>query len=259
MWLVDASVNPTDEDEIVSSRLKALKGSPTVLMALNKVDLIPADVLEKHQVAYTRLYANAEPLRISATTSIGVDSLIRRMTELLPEGDPFYDEDQVTNIYERDIAAELIREAALLHLRDEIPHAIAVRIDEFEERSETTAYIGATLLVERDSQKGIVIGKGAEMLKQIGSTARASIEVMSGRKIFLELRVKVNKNWRDDPFALKLLGYATDKKKKNNAPGGGRESCLRHCFGLYRLWLSRDWVLAWREQRAWRWITNRAF
>ncbi len=214
LWLVDASVNPTEEDKIVSSRLKALKGSPTVLLALNKIDLIPADILDKRQVDYLRLYEDAEPLRMSAAVGLGIDHLIERMTALLPEGAPFYDEDQVTDMYERDIAAELIREAALLHLRDEIPHAIAVRIDEFQERSETNAYIGATILVERDSQKGIVIGKGGEMLKQIGSTARSSIEEMSGRKIFLELRVKVNKNWRDDPFVLGLLGYATDKKKK---------------------------------------------
>ncbi len=116
-------------------------------------------------------------------------------------------------MYERDISAELIREAALLHLRDEVPHALAVRVDEFKERGESGAYLAATLLVERDLQKGIVIGKGGEMLKAIGSTARKEIEAMSGRKVYLELRVKVNKNWRDDPFVLKLLGYANNPKR----------------------------------------------
>ena len=132
----------------------------------------------------------------------------------LPEGEAFYSEEQVTDLYEREIAAELVREAALLHLRDEVPHALAVRIDEFKERGEAGAYVGATLLVERDSQKGIVIGKGGEMLKAIGTTARRQIEEMSGRKIFLELRVKVNKNWRNDPFVLNILGYVSQKKKK---------------------------------------------
>lgn len=214
LWLVDAATRPTAEDEIVAARLKSLKVDSPILLALNKVDLISGDALEASQAAYTALVPRAEPLRISAASHFGVDRLVARMLELLPVGEPFYGEDEITDLYERDIAAELIREAALLHLRDEVPHALAVRVDEFKERSETQAYLGATLLVERDSQKGIVIGRGGEMLKLIGSTARKSIEEMSGRKIFLELRVKVNKNWRDDPFVLKLLGYAAEKKKK---------------------------------------------
>jgi GTP-binding protein Era len=205
LWLVDASVAPTEEDEIVSSRLKANK---------EKVDLISGEALDKNQEAYQRLMAAAIPIRISAVNGYQIEQLIQEMVSRLPEGEPFYDEEQITDLYERDIAAELIREAALLHLRDEIPHAIAVRIDEYAERSETNAYVGATLLVERDSQKGIVIGKGGEMLKAIGSTARKSIEEMSGRKVFLELRVKVNKNWRNDPFVLQILGYISEKKKK---------------------------------------------
>lgn len=216
LWLVDVSASPTEEDEIVASRLKALKNSAPVLLALNKVDLTSGEWLDLHAAEYARLLPRAETLRISAVSHAGVDALTARMIALLPEGDAFYGEDEITDLYERDIAAELIREAALLNLRDEVPHALAVRIDEFQERSATMAFVGATLLVERDSQKGIVIGKGAEMLKAIGSTARRSIEEMSGRKIFLELRVKVNKNWRDDPFVLKLLGYATEKKKKKN-------------------------------------------
>lgn len=214
LWLVDAASQPTMEDEIVASRLKALKVDSPVLLAINKVDLITGAPLDDRQAAYNALVPNAEPLRISAASRYGVEALVARMEVLLPEGEPFYGEDEITDLYERDIAAELIREAALVHLRDEVPHALAVRVDEYKERSETQAYLGVTLLVERDSQKGIVIGKGGEMLKAIGMTARKSIEEMSGRKIFLELRVKVNKNWRDDPFVLKLLGYAAEKKKK---------------------------------------------
>jgi GTP-binding protein Era len=214
LWMADASVLPSNEDEIVASRTKAVRSNPPVLLVLNKADLVSSKEREAVQAAYGMLMPGAEPVWVSASGGQGMDRLIERMVELLPQGEPYYDEDQVTDMYERDIAAELIREAALLHLRDEVPHALAVRIDEFQERSETNAYISATLLVERESQKGIVIGKGAEMLKAIGSTARASIEDMSGRKIFLDLRVKVNKNWRDDPFSLKILGYMTEKKKK---------------------------------------------
>jgi GTP-binding protein Era len=129
----------------------------------------------------------------------------------LPEGEAFYDEEQVTDLYERDIAAELLREACLIHLRSEVPHAVAVRIDEYTDRSDTQAYVGATLFVEKESQKPIVIGKGGDMLKKIGSTARKEMEVMCGRKVFLELRVKVDKNWRSSVDALKRMGYNIDE------------------------------------------------
>jgi GTPase len=215
LWLVDSTQLPNEEDEIVASRLKAsLLQAPTpVLLVMNKIDLISGAELENHQVAYQRLLPGAQALRVAAISRVGMEELVSAMTAHLPPGEAFYDEEQVTDLYERDIAAELIREAALLHLQEEVPHAIAVRIDEYKERGENGAYIGATLLVERDSQKGIVIGKGGEMLKAIGSTARREIEGMSGRKVFLELRVKVNKNWRNDPFVLKLLGYISEKKK----------------------------------------------
>jgi GTP-binding protein Era len=133
--------------------------------------------------------------------------------EVLPEGEPFFDAETVTDYYEKDIAAELIRESALYFLRDEVPHCLAVRIDEYSERTEGKTFIEATYFVERDSQKGIVIGQGGEMLKKIGTRARQEIESMSGRQIFLSLRVKVNKNWRNSPEALNLLGYAKEKEQ----------------------------------------------
>ena len=214
LWLVDASAEPTDEDQIVADRLREIKNGPPVLMALNKVDLISGEALDQRQQQFHALRPDAIPVRISAMNHYQFELLIKEMTQHMPMGEPFYDEEQVTDLYEKDIAVELIREAALLHLRDEVPHAIGVRMDEYKERGDDGAYVAATLLVERDSQKGIVIGKGGEMLKAIGSTARKEIESMSGRRVFLELRVKVNKNWRDDPFVLKILGYATEKKKK---------------------------------------------
>jgi GTP-binding protein Era len=138
--------------------------------------------------------------------------LITALTAQLPVRPPEYPEEQLTDLYEREIAAEFIREAALIFLRDEVPHALAVRLDEFTERGEEGAFIAATLFVERDSQKGIIIGEGGAMLKKIGSAARKEIEVMSGRKVFLELRVKLSKNWRNDEDALRRFGYRIKKK-----------------------------------------------
>jgi GTPase len=212
LWLVDASESPTEEDAQIAARIHAQRSVPPLLLALNKTDLLAAGQVEEREKQFHALFPEAAlVLRLSAARHQGVDELLARLTEMLPAGQPFYDAEQITDLYEREIAADLIRESALLHLREEVPHAIAVRIDEYTERSESAAYIAATLFVERESHKGIVIGRGGEMLKQIGSSARQQIEGMSGRKIFLELRVKVNKNWRNTPEALRLLGYANEK------------------------------------------------
>jgi len=132
----------------------------------------------------------------------------------LPIRPPEFPEDQVTDLYEREIAADLIREAALVYLREEVPHALAVRVDEFSERENGSAFIAATLFVEHDSQKGIVIGEGGGMLKKIGAAARKEIEAMSGRKVFLQLRVKVAKDWRDDEAALRRFGYKIKARRQ---------------------------------------------
>ena len=217
LWVVDASQPPDEADKLAAGILAALRNPPPVLLVLNKFDLpargtlSPAENRRANAAAFQALLPAAVPLDVSAATGAGLDVLLARIIAELPEGEPFYSPDQVTDFYEREIAAELIREAALLHLREEIPHGIAVRIDEFKERSEEGAYIAATLFVERESHKGIVIGRGGEMMKRIGSAARAEIEEMSGRKVFLELRVKVNKNWRNNPAVLQQLGYTVKK------------------------------------------------
>lgn len=210
-WLVDASAPPTDEDRQVADRLKALKHRPPVILVLNKVDVVNEGVLAERSTAFQELLPFASSLNISAVTGVNCDGLLQKILTHLPEGAPFFSEDQITDFYERDIAAELIREAALNHLRDEIPHGLAVRIDEFTERPNGGAYIHATLLVERETHKGIVIGRNGETLKRIGSSARMEIETMSGRKVYLELKVKVNANWRNRPDALRWLGYTRDK------------------------------------------------
>jgi GTP-binding protein Era len=146
-------------------------------------------------------------MEISALSGFGLAELQAALVDEMPEGEPLYSADQVTDFFERQIASDLIREAALINLRDEVPHALAVRVDEYKEREEEGAYIAATLFIEKESQKGIVIGRGGEMLKKIGTQARQSIEEMSGRKVFLELRVKVSKNWRNNPDVLRQMGF----------------------------------------------------
>jgi GTPase len=212
LWLVDGSQLPDAEDALVAEHLRTTSRMPSVLLLLNKSDLVKPEEQPFRQGQYLALLPAAQPYWISAASKTCKQIVMDAILPLLPEGAPFYDSDQVTDLYERDIAADLVREAALLHLRDEIPHSIAVRIDEYIEQSETNGHITATIMVERESHKGIVIGKGGEMIKKIGTTARKEIEKMSGRKVFLELRVKVNKNWRNDLEILRLLGYVVEKE-----------------------------------------------
>ncbi len=212
VWMVDAAQPPNDEDRLVAERIAAARGRGTVILALNKVDQLNQETLQERRAAYLALLPEAEPFALSASTGLNRQELLERIVTLLPEGPVFYDEDQITDLYEREIAADLIRQSALVHLREEVPHSIAVRVDEYKERGETGAFIRATVYVERESHKGIVIGKGGEMLKKIGAAARKEIEEMSGRKVFLELNVKVNKNWRDNADALRQFGYFEEKE-----------------------------------------------
>ena len=207
LFMVDASQEPNPEDQMLANLLSKLKRSIPVLLLLNKDDLPDETALTAHTTAYQELAPQARPLAISATRGDNLGQLLAEILALLPEGMPFFPEGQVTDLYEREIAADLIREAALLLLRDEVPHGIAIRIDQYLERGDTGSYIEATLFVERESHKGIVIGQGGTMLKKIGTAARREIEAMSGRTVFLKLKVKVRKNWRDDEKVLRWFGY----------------------------------------------------
>lgn len=211
LWLVDSSTSPTDEDKSISDLLKNISRRTPLLLVLNKVDMVQTDTLSARESEYSQLTNSAILMQISASKRLGLGEMIEKLIQLLPKREAEYPEDQITDLYEKEIAADLIREACLLKLRDEVPHSLAVRIDEFKERENGMAYIAATILVERDSQKGIVIGEGGKMMKAIGSAARKEIEEMGGRKVFLELRVKVEKDWRDNPNALRLLGYMKKK------------------------------------------------
>ncbi len=218
LWLVDATTNPTEDDERIASLLP--RRTPLAL-GLNKIDLVHAEALDARRAAYAALISTSldasvprevNVVSLSATRGDGLADLLNLLVSFLPVREPEFDPDQVTDLYEKEIAADLIREAALNHLRDEVPHGVAVRIDEFKERENGMAYIAATIFVERDSQKGIVIGEGGKMLKAIGSSARMEIEAMGGRRAFLELRVKVLKDWRNDEEWLRRFGYKIRKK-----------------------------------------------
>ncbi len=211
LWLVDSSSSPTDEDKSIADLLKKFTPQTPLLLALNKIDILQADALSARESEYRQLANSAILMKISASNRLGLGEMIEKLIQLLPKREAEYPEDQITDLYEKDIAADLIREACLLKLRDEVPHSLAVRIDEFKERDNGMAYIAATILVERESQKGIVIGEGGKMLKAIGGAARKEIEEMGGRKVFLELRVKVEKDWRNNPNALRALGYTKKK------------------------------------------------
>ena len=142
----------------------------------------------------------------SAVTGEGLPELTEAVVAVLPEGQPFFAPDQLTDVYEREIAADLIREAALSLLHQELPHAIAVKVEEWTERPNGMLYLRAQLVVERDSQKGIVIGKGGRMLKTIGASARSKIEGWIQRRVYLDVNVRVLEHWRRDERALRWLG-----------------------------------------------------
>lgn len=207
LFVVDISEPPSDEDRLLASSLGKVKRGIPQILALNKVDLVPKKSIQANQEQFQFLLSRAETITISSTEGENLDELISIIISLLPDGPPFFPEDQLTDLYEREIAADLIREAILFNLRAEVPHSIAVRIDEYKDRDNNYTYIAATLFVERDSQKGIVIGQGGETLKKIGIAARQKIEELIGRKVYLQLRVKVRKNWRNDPAALRLFGF----------------------------------------------------
>jgi GTP-binding protein Era len=211
LFLVDSSTPPENEDRMLAKEIHP--ETQNVVMALNKTDLINEAMLAKREEEFTPLVKPTKVVRISATEGRGIADLLGVLLDLIPIGEAYYPDEQITDLYEKEIVSDLIRAAALQILRDEVPHGIAVRIEQFTERGESGARIEATLFVERESHKGIVIGENGKMIKEIGTSARREIEKMSGRKVFLELRVKVKANWRQDPKELERLGYSRKEEK----------------------------------------------
>jgi GTP-binding protein Era len=206
LFVLDASEPPTADDRIVAAAIRRSRRETPVVMALNKKDRLPAGARTDTE-AYLALLPTAVWLPISATRGDGCEALLRLIIDRLPPGPRYYPADQVTDQQERFIAAELIREAALTRLHQEVPHAVAVVTEEFKPRGPDMTYIRATMYVERDSQKRILIGQGGRTLKDIGQAARTEIEKMVGSRVYLELWVKVRSKWRENEDDLRLLGY----------------------------------------------------
>ena len=205
------TVLTTEEGQIVFVDTPGIhKVKTPVILVINKIDMVKREEILTFIDTYRTEYDFAEIVPVSARSGENSDELVRVIMQYLPYGPQFYDEDTITDQPERQIVAELIREKALHCLQEEIPHGIAVAIDRMKMQNKVM-HIDATIIYERDSHKGIIIGKQGGMLKKIGSTARYEIERLLDCKVNLKLWVKVQKNWRDSDFLMKNFGYHEDE------------------------------------------------
>lgn len=209
LWLVEPSTFIGAGEKHIVSQLQRVK--TPVILVINKVDMVKKEEVLTFIDAYQKIYDFAAIVPVSARSGENTDELVKVIMKYLPYGPQFYDEDTITDQPERQIVAELIREKALHCLNEEIPHGIAVAIDRMKSRGKMMD-IDATIICERDSHKGIIIGKQGAMLKKIGSTARFEIERMLECKVNLQLWVKVKKDWRDSDFLIKNFGYNKDEE-----------------------------------------------
>ena len=210
LWLVE----PTDfigKGELhIAEQLK--KANVPVILIMNKIDMVAKDKLPGFMENYRKIYDFEEIIPVCALRGVNMEKVISTIFRFLPYGPKFYDDETITDQPQRQIVAEMIREKALRCLDEEIPHGIAVAIDRMKERPDGSVIdIDATIICEKDSHKGIIIGKGGSMLRKIGSQARMEIEKMMEMKVNLQLWVKVKKDWRDSDFMIKNFGY--DKKE----------------------------------------------
>lgn len=208
MWMVEPTTFIGAGEQHIASQLK--KVQTPVILVINKIDSVKPEEVLASISAYKDLYEFAEIVPVSARNGNNTEELLKVIMKYLPYGPQFYDEDTVTDQPERQIVAEIIREKALHSLNEEIPHGIAVAIDQMKMRNKVM-HIDATIICERDSHKGIIIGKQGNMLKKIGSTARFEIERMLECKVNLKLWVKVKKDWRDSEFLMKNFGYREEE------------------------------------------------
>ena len=220
MWLIDISRRPERGRPILDhlAELNTEGKLPPVVFGFNKIDQLGGreDQLVSYMDAYIGFAGNRLPdgvaaawpaTVVSAKTGFGVPQLVGLLQGMLPEGPRYYEEDQVTDQHLRTIAGELIRAAALQFLSEEVPHGIAVEIAEYVERDPTQTYISAVLYVERDSHKPMVLGRNGRMIKRIGASARQSIEQVAETRVYLDLWVKVRRNWRRNPNLVRSFGY----------------------------------------------------
>jgi GTP-binding protein Era len=205
LWLVEPEkyIGPGDRD--IAEKLSQQK--KPVILIINKMDTVPKERIAEVIKAYKEIGSFEKIMTVSALRATNVPAVMDAIFQYLPYGPMYYDEDTVTEQPVREIVAEIIREKALRLLSDEIPHGIAVEIDRMKERDNGMYDVEATIVCERDSHKGIIIGKGGQMLKKIGTQARLDSEEMLGEKVNLKLFVKVRKEWRDNQGLLKSFGY----------------------------------------------------
>ncbi len=206
LYMIDGSLLTSGIEEKILDELK--KASQKVMLVINKIDLIPKLTLLPIIDGYQEKFPFVEIIPISATKGDGVSQLHEFIVKHLPEGPPYFPEDQLSDLPERFFVAETIREKIFLRTNQEVPYASSVMVEEFKERPNGKIYISAMLYVERQSQKGILVGKGGKTIKKIGQLARAEIERFLNAPVFLDLRVSIKEDWRRDERKLKGMGYS---------------------------------------------------
>lgn len=209
LFLVDAVGKEAGPgDRYIVEQLKEVK--TPVILVINKIDLVEKSSLLEVIDNYRKLMDFHEIVPVSAVSGENVDILIKSLTDLLPKGPQYYPDDMITDQPEREIIKEIIREKVLHLTRDEIPHSVAVEIEEITARKNNLVYVRAVIFTERDSQKGIIVGKEGQLLKKIGGLAREEVENLFGSKVFLDLWVKVRKDWRNRENILRGFGFTED-------------------------------------------------
>jgi GTP-binding protein Era len=203
LYITDVTERTADESEYID---KIRESGIPVIIAVNKIDLTNQNDLEKIVESWHQAFPQSPVIPLSALNNFNLDVLLNSILERLPEGPPYFPKDQLTDKYERFFASEIIREKILFHYKKEIPYSVEIEIESFTEEKKITR-IRALIHVERDSQKGIIIGHNGNMLKRVGTEARKDMEAFFRKKIFLELYVKVTKDWRDKASVLKRFGY----------------------------------------------------
>jgi len=208
LFVVDVSMQPRDEDRFIARLLQKKAGRRPIFFVLNKMDRLPLEGAKKRIESYWALLPqHTDSMPVSALRGTNVQKLLDHILEVMPAGPRYYPGDQITDQTERQVAAELIREAVLRQTYQEVPHATAVLVEELQTRDNGDTYIEARIWVERESQKPIIIGKKGQQLKKIGTAARQELERFIGGKVYLDLWVKVKPKWRDHGARLRELGF----------------------------------------------------
>ena len=208
LFIADISKQPDELDRELAALIKEKRSTQKVILVFNKSDLGSPGQVSQNKQAFQALFPEDPSIEISARMGKGVAKLIEKVHSLLPVGPEYYPTDQITDDFERDIAAELVRAVAMENLDDELPYSIATQVDEYKERENDVLYIHGTIYVEREAQKGIVVGRKGIMIRKISTDARVAIEEMTKKKVFLDLQVKTHKDWKNDPGFLSRVGLA---------------------------------------------------